>query len=181
MSLTPFGLHNRCADPFGFGDVLGDYDRQMRHMMRELNRMESQYSGQLDNNATLAQGPLTSLMDRGAIMPRIVDQNGQKIAQFNFDIKGFKPEDVHLKTTDGRLVVSAKHEDKGEDHHAIREFRRMVTLPEGMQLEGMKSRLDPNGVLTVYAPYTPPAIEAKKEFNELPIHHERDPKALKDK
>ncbi|OWA49863.1 hypothetical protein BV898_14400 [Hypsibius exemplaris] len=169
-------MFNRQVDPFGLGDILGDYDRQMRHMMRELNRMESQYSGQLDNTIQ-SHGPLTSLMDRSAIIPRIVDQNGQKIAQFNFDIKGFKPQDVHIKTTDGRLVVSAKHEDKGEDHHAIREFRRMVTLPEGMQIEGMKSRLDPNGVLSVYAPYTPPAIEHKQ--NELPIHHERDAKALK--
>lgn len=50
----------------------------------------------------------------------------------------------------------------------------MVTIPEGMQLEGMKSRLDPtNGVLTVFAPFSPPAIEQKKNFHELPIQHDK--------
>ena len=44
---------------------------------------------------------------------------------------------------------------------------------------GMKSRLDPgNGVLTVYAPYTAPAIEHQQQaFRELPIHHDM-PKAI---
>jgi len=183
MRIIPFGLERSSIDPFfgfGIGDVLGDYDRQMRHMMRELNRMEDQFlsghgsgtSGRGDNTWG-GVGPLTSLMDRSAIAPRIVDENGQKMAQYNFDIKGFRPEDVNIKTQDGRLVVSAKHEEKGEDHHAIREFRRMVTLPQGMQVEGMKSRLTNNGVLTISAPYTPPAIEQKSQMQEIPIHHEK--------
>jgi len=113
-------------------------------------------------------------MDRSAIQPHIVEQNGQKQIQYNFDAKGFKKEDVNIKTVDGRLVVSAKHEDKGDDHHSIREFRRMVTLPEGMQLEGMKSRLDNQGILTISAPYTAPAIEHQKnQDTELPIQHEK--------
>jgi len=177
MSMSiPFFVSSRSVDPFGLDSILGDYDRQMRHMMRELNRMESQFQGGAGEGC-LPGNNLISLLDRNSIAPRIVDQNGQKAVQYNFDIKGFRPEDVHIKTTNGRnLVVSAKHEDKGEDHHAIREFKRSVTLPEGMQLEGMKSRVNPNGVLTISAPYSPPAIEQKKDL-ELPIHHEKEPAA----
>jgi len=166
-----FPLATRSVDPFfGFDDVLGNYDRQMRHMMRELNRMERRFND--GDQLQSYQGPLTALTDRQAILPHICEQNGQQIVKFNFDVKGFKPEDVHIKTSDGRMIVSAKHEDVGEDHHAIREFRRMVTLPEGMQLEGMKSRLDHHGVLTVTAPFTAPAIE-QNQARELPIQHEK--------
>lgn len=65
--------------------------------MRELNRMERQFSR--DEGVTGGQGqwPLTSLLDRSVITPQIVDQNGQKQAQFQFDVKGFKPEDVQCE------------------------------------------------------------------------------------
>jgi len=179
--MSIIGWTNRdLFDPFfGLTDVLGDYDRQMRRMQRDFNRLENQLVGERNADFPLE---LSSLTDRSAIVPRILDKEGNKLAQYNFDIKGFRPEDVNIKTTaDGRLVVSARHEDRSDDYHAVREFHRMVTMPEGLQVVNMKSRLH-NGVLSIEAPYVEPkqlqqqqqqqAIQGKG-LRELPIEHEK--------
>ncbi|XP_055338676.1 heat shock protein 30D-like [Paramacrobiotus metropolitanus] len=152
-------------DPFGFTGDMQDFDRQFRHMNRDFNRLERQLSRGSGTN-------LGSLVDRSyPVMPHFVEENGRKLARFHFDVGGFKPEDVSIKTADNKVIITAKHEDKGEDHHAIREFRRMVQIPQGMQFEQMKSRLTPNGVLTIEAPFNPPAIQ-QNQHHEIPITHE---------
>jgi HSP20 family molecular chaperone IbpA len=181
MSLNWYG-RGRDIDPFfGLSNVLGDYDRQFRRMSRDMNRLENQFLGGLAapdlNMLNYSVPELVSLTDRNLISPpRIIDQEGKKLAQYNFDVQGFRPEDINVKTTaDGRLVVSAKHEDKGDDYHSFREFRRMVTIPEGMKVEEMKSRLE-NGVLCISAPLSAPALESKQQqqfVKELPIQHEK--------
>jgi len=178
MSILRWGLGREIDPFFGLSDVLGDYDRQMRQLTREFNRLENQFLGGQED---LPMGRLVSLVDRNAIAPRIVDENGKKVAQYNFDIKGFRPEDVHIKTDQsGRLIVSARHEDIGEDHQAIREFQRMVTLPEGVSLEDMKSRLRGDGVLTISAPLTKAIEQQQQQLKEIPIeHHSGSQKSIK--
>ncbi|OQV21612.1 hypothetical protein BV898_04512 [Hypsibius exemplaris] len=175
MSLLRWGpsygsLWGRDIDPFfGLSDILGDYDRQMRQLTREFSRLENQFMG---GQEEFPLG-LTSMVDRSAITPRIVDENGKKVAQYNFDIKGFRPEDVNIKTDqNGKLVVSARHEESDENHRAVREFYRMVPLPEGVQLGDMKSHLRGDGVLTISAPLSLPALEQQQQqLKEIPIEH----------
>ena len=83
----------------------------MRHMMREFNRLENQFLGNQEDFPT----GLVSLVDQNVITPRIINKEGQSVVEYNFDIKGFRPEDVNIKTgADGRLIVTGKHEDVGE-------------------------------------------------------------------
>jgi hypothetical protein len=68
---------------------------QMRNMTRELSRMENQFlAGPVGGNSI---SPLTSLTDRSIITPKIVDENGERVAQYNFDVRGFKQDDVNSK------------------------------------------------------------------------------------
>ncbi|XP_055338403.1 heat shock protein beta-1-like [Paramacrobiotus metropolitanus] len=154
-------------DPFiDINSALADMDHAMRYVNREM--------GRLSNNQTGGQQQLAVRN----LTPDIIEEDGQKKIQFNFDVRGFKPEDITLKTQDGRLVVSAKHEEGDDEHHVVRQFQRMVSIPEGAKVELLKSRLGRGGVLQVEAPYTAPAIEQKKEeFREIPITHEK-PKAV---
>eukprot|EP00118_Oscarella_pearsei_P010471 m.313135 g.313135 ORF g.313135 m.313135 type:complete len:58 (+) comp352538_c0_seq1:363-536(+) len=46
------------------------------------------------------------------------------------------------------------------------------TIPEGAELEGMASKLNDKELLTIEAPYTPPAIEQKPTETVIPVKHE---------
>lgn len=156
---SPFDI----VDPFAIDRTLNDMDSAMRYINREIGRLGSVGGGV---GAPRLQG-------RGNILPSIVDEGGQKKIQYNLNVRGFKPENITLKTKEGQLVVSAKQQEKGEDYCVDREFHRMMTIPEGVKLEDLKSRLTPSGVLQVEAPYNPPAIEGRQEQGkELPIQHE---------
>lgn len=139
--------------------------REMDNAMRYVNREVERLSG--------GQGQFSLQPRVGELAPDIIDEGGRKKIQYNFDTRGFKPEDITVKTQGGRLVVSGKHQEEGESHRVVREFHRMVTVPQGVKVEDLQSRLEPGGVLRVEAPYTPPAIEQKPQFRELPISHEK--------
>jgi len=177
---------------FGGGDLFADVDREFRRMNRQLRRLERDIMGGVGGelgwgpSSALVAPALTfggvgnqlanigSLFDRTfPILPNYVDQGGQKLIQFQVDTTGFKPEDISIKTTDGKLVVSGKHEEKSQDFARYREFHRSVALPQGVNLESLKSRLSPDGLLIIEAPYQPPAIEAQQQpqGQELPIQH----------
>ncbi|GAU88286.1 HSP20-1 [Ramazzottius varieornatus] len=149
-------------EPF-FG---GGFVDPIRTMARDLARMENMMFGGFGGQN------VGSMVDRSLrTMPNFIERDGQQLAQFQFDVKGFRPDDITIKTNDGVVTVTARHEDKGEDHVAIREFRRMVAVPPGMQIDAMKSRLAPNGVLSLEAPYQQPTNKDGDHY-EIPIQHD---------
>ena len=114
-----------------------------------------------------------------------------------------------MKTTaDGRLIVSAKHEEKSEarrkcltvsalfmnpscfvqkfmkiffsrrfqDRQALREFKRMMRLPDAVNTDDMTSRINKDGILTVSVPLDlESAVEEERESLEVKIEHEQHP------
>ena len=74
----------------------------------------------------------------------------------------------------GRNVeFKARREQKSADGHsyAVREVRRMVTVPETADINGLHAEFAPNGKLMISAPLlTPPkAIEQPKATAPVPI------------
>jgi HSP20 family protein len=75
------------------------------------------------------------------------------------DLPGLAEEDVNLEVEDNVLTVSgerkAEHEDKREGYVRVERsygaFRRSLTLPEGVDPEGVSARFD-KGVLEVHIP-----------------------------
>jgi HSP20 family protein len=75
------------------------------------------------------------------------------------DLPGLAEEDVNLEVEDNVLTVSgerkAEHEDKREGYVRVERsygaFRRSLTLPEGVDPEGVSARFD-RGVLEVHIP-----------------------------
>ena len=49
----------------------------------------------------------------------------------NLDVAHFKPEEIQVKTVDNKVVISAKHEERQDEHGFImREFKRSYMLPK---------------------------------------------------
>ena len=102
----------------------------------------------------------------------MTNKDGTKKLKLQFDVRHFKPEEIQVKTKEGKLLeVSAKHEDKSEGGHVYREYRRMFSIPPEVDVPGMNSSLSDGGVLVIEAPLKVPAIEPAKE-RQMEITHE---------
>ncbi|XP_070564092.1 heat shock protein beta-2-like [Ptychodera flava] len=94
------------------------------------------------------------------------------------DVQHFSPEEINVKLAENRIVVHAKHEEKEDEHGYIsREFTRQYVLPEGTDVDNVKSYMSQDGILTLEAPKL--SIEKPKE-RVIPIQMGDPPKEIGD-
>nr|ADO28210.1 heat shock protein beta-1 [Ictalurus furcatus] len=87
-------------------------------------------------------------------------QDGWKVS---LDVNHFAPEELTVKTKDGVVEITGKHEERKDEHGVIsRSFTRKYTLPPGADAEKITSSLSPEGILTVEAPLPKPAIQSSE-------------------
>jgi hypothetical protein len=98
-----------------------------------------------------------------------IDPEGQHKFTLRFDCSQFKPDEISVKTHDGRLRVHAKHVHEEDDRKVYQEFYRECVLPENVDPETLKSCLTEDGVLQIEAP-VPSTVVAPKE-HLIPIEH----------
>ncbi|XP_006625143.1 protein lethal(2)essential for life-like [Apis dorsata] len=73
--------------------------------------------------------------------------------QVVLDVQQFEPHEIDVKVVDKFVVVTAKHEEKRDEHGWIsRQFVRKYLIPEQCDLEQVSSKLSSDGVLTITAP-----------------------------
>ncbi|CAN9501597.1 unnamed protein product [Ophioblennius macclurei] len=78
----------------------------------------------------------------------------------SLDVNHFSPEELVVKTKDGVVEITGKHEERKDEHGFVsRTFTRKYTLPPSANVEKVTSSLSPEGVLTVEAPMIKPALE----------------------
>ncbi len=159
------------SDPFwgDFNNSLTSMGQGMRDMNRLFDDMTSHFQRlepRLEPSSHSHHHPQHGFFDVGfpdALVqnPVVTDREGNRRLNYKFDLRQFKPEEIAIKSyDDNRIEVSAKHETNDSDHHVYREYRRVCTLPEGVDVKAVKSQLLPSGVLTLEAPLPAPAIEA---------------------
>lgn len=82
----------------------------------------------------------------------------------NFDVQGFKPEEINVSLKDNVLKIQAKMERTGEDGSKYQqEFSRELTLPENVDPAELKSYLH-DGILSIEATYKP-----EEKPKEIPV------------
>ncbi|XP_035728895.1 protein lethal(2)essential for life-like [Vespa mandarinia] len=73
--------------------------------------------------------------------------------QVVLDVQQFQPNELDVKVTDKFVVVTAKHEEKRDEHGWIsRQFVRKYIIPEQCDIDQVTSKLSSDGVLTIIAP-----------------------------
>ena len=78
-------------------------------MTRDLARMENQMFGGCGSSG------IGSMVDRNMrVLPNFIERDGQQLAQFQLDVKGFKPEDITSKLTYCYLHSVAAFSIRGE-------------------------------------------------------------------
>lgn len=78
--------------------------------------------------------------------------------KLRFDVAQYEPDEIVVKTVDNRLTVHAKHEERSENRSVYREYNREFHLPDGTDIEAIKSSLSKEGILTIDCPLPAPAI-----------------------
>jgi len=87
-------------------------------------------------------------------------ENGVQRVKFN--VQNFQPEEIDLKVVDNILRVHAVHKSTADGSNVHREYSRQFTLPEGIDLEAMKSTLSEEGILEVEVPLAPEKPKQRK-------------------
>ncbi|XP_078082088.1 heat shock protein beta-1 [Mustelus asterias] len=81
----------------------------------------------------------------------------------NLDVNHFAPEEIAVKTKDGYVEITGKHEERQDEHGFIsRCFTRKYLLPPDTDPAIVSSSLSPSGVLTVEAPMKKPALQSSE-------------------
>ncbi|CAL1573878.1 unnamed protein product [Knipowitschia caucasica] len=81
----------------------------------------------------------------------------------SLDVNHFSPEELVVKTKDGVVEISGKHEERKDEHGFVsRCFTRKYTLPSSANVEKVTSSLSPDGVLTIEAPLARAALESSE-------------------
>ncbi|KAG7224500.1 hypothetical protein INR49_015024 [Caranx melampygus] len=87
------------------------------------------------------------------------------------DVNHFSPEELVVKTKDGVVEITGKHEERKDEHGFVsRSFTRKYTLPSTANIEKVTSALSPEGILTIEAPMIRPAIESSE--TTIPVNVE---------
>lgn len=95
--------------------------------------------------------------------------------QVALDVQQFLPNEIDVKVVDKCVIVTAKHEEKRDEHGWIsRQFMRKYIIPEQCDLDQVESKLSSDGVLTI----TAPRKDQPKIENERTITIERTGKPL---
>jgi HSP20 family molecular chaperone IbpA len=131
-----------------------DLNEEMRHLHNELLQLHQQsFPGSMASN--FVQG-----------------EDGSTQLHLDFNMQGFKPEEIHVTQEGNSVVVEAKQENTTEQGSSLKHFKRMFTLPQNVKLDAMTSKLMPNGRLRLEAPcerkeQQQPSIAA--EGQEVPV------------
>ncbi|KAJ8263420.1 hypothetical protein COCON_G00158770 [Conger conger] len=73
------------------------------------------------------------------------------------NVHSFKPEELNIKTKDGFVEVSGKHEEKQEEGSIVtKNFTKKIQIPADVDPISVFASLSPEGVLIIEAHQTPP-------------------------
>ncbi|XP_005993366.2 cell surface glycoprotein 1 [Latimeria chalumnae] len=81
------------------------------------------------------------------------------------DVKHFSPEEIAVKTKEGFLEISGKHDERPDPHGLIsRCFKRRYKVPSEVDQQSITSSLSHDGVLTVESPLLRPVAQPSMEI-----------------
>lgn len=90
-----------------------------------------------------------------------------KTFRVTFDVSQFLPEEINVQTEANKVVVSAKHEEKGEGKNESRQFSRSIDIPSHIRPDTLTCTLSKDGILQLEAPVTAPQYKQIANSNQF--------------
>ena len=113
----------------------------------------------------LRKGSSDNLLDRMRLDDIFTDSNsshtGDKKFRVSFDVSQFRPEEINVRTEEGKIMVKAKHEEVGGGGSSTREFSRQIDIPRHVDPQKLTCTLSKDGILQVEADV------AEEQFDQI--------------
>ncbi|CAF4819518.1 unnamed protein product, partial [Rotaria sp. Silwood2] len=112
-------------NPRNLPDVfLGTTSSVFRDLEREFERMQRQFDNyfrgnSLNDNQSLVNFSRSDTNENNMI---VTESDGSRKFHLGFNMHGFEPEEVKIKTQNGTLTISAKKEKKAGNSYSLHEF-----------------------------------------------------------
>ncbi|XP_018496751.1 heat shock protein Hsp-16.2-like [Galendromus occidentalis] len=105
----------------------------------------------------------TLFHDSDDFVPRVVENRTDNALEYHIPTgagNSFKPEDLQVNVRGRDIEVKARREEKSDDGnaYALREVRRVVRVPEGVDVDKVAAEMRHNGKIIVKAPMSQPAL-----------------------
>lgn len=136
-------------------------ENEMRRMTQELNNMARNFQRTGPAGGLKSVEDLRLTEDFKVNNPVQQDVFGNRKFQLEFDVRQFRPEEIHIKTNGNQLSVHCKHEEKENGKSAFREYNRQFILPKEVNPEHLTSKLSADGMLNIEAPL--PALPGSRD------------------
>lgn len=80
------------------------------------------------------------------------DPYGNQKFKVRFDVSEFRPEEIQVRTQDGKISVTAKHQEKSTTASVSKEYSRKLDIPNNVDEDKLQCVLSKDGILTVEGP-----------------------------
>lgn len=130
-------------------------ENEMRKMTQEMNNMAKNFQRSGPASGLKTVEDLRLVEDFNVNNPVQEDVYGNRMFQLGFDVRQFRPEEIHIKTNGNQLSVHCKHEEKENGKSVFREYNRQFILPKEVNPEHLTSKLSGDGSLKISAPLPP--------------------------
>ena len=84
-------------------------------------------------------------------------------------MRDYNPEEINVKMDTTKIMVSAKHEEKGQGSSVSREYNREVNIPRDVDPLALQCTLNPDGYLVVHAPLPTPSYSSIKDSSSASV------------
>jgi HSP20 family molecular chaperone IbpA len=132
--------------------AMSTMEGEMRKMTQEMNNMARNFQRVGPASGLKSVEDLRLTEDFNVNNPVHQDVYGNRRFQLEFDLRQFRPEEIHIKTCGNQLSVHCKHEDKENGRSVFREYNRQFVLPKEVNPEHLTSKLSADGTLAITAP-----------------------------
>lgn len=142
-------------------DEIDKMRREFFNLRPENSEFGLEGSGTTSRLPARISGRINESDDGKAIIEK--DEKGQPVFKVRFNMQEYKPEEVNVKMDSTKIMVSARHEEKGGGSSVSREYSREVNIPRDVDPLSLQCTLNPEGYLVVHAPLPAPNYNAIKD------------------
>ncbi|RWS24166.1 heat shock protein beta-11-like protein [Leptotrombidium deliense] len=156
----------RGYDPFsGLSSIARNESVSMDRCMTDMIRQMDRTVREMEKVAENSWRTFPSFWSRTRNVPVETSTSGNMYS-CKVNLEGFTPENINVTLVDGNVTIKAKKETKDANGNSLREAVYCYSLPNNVNTEALRSRLESDGTLVLEAPLL--KLEEPKS-QEIPI------------